>query len=67
MGAPRSKSKGPPLAESPRKPLSPLNRRLLAFLEELAGKPDGLGDAWWDEFEKSLRQNRLRLRRLNDA
>jgi len=67
MGAPRRQSKSPPLVESSKKRLSPNNRRLLAFLEELAAKPDDLGDAWWDEFEKSLRENRLRFRRPQDA
>jgi len=67
MGAPRRKSKSPPVAESPKKRLSPHNRRLLAFLEKLAAKPDDLGDTWWDEFEKSLRENRLKLRSPQNA
>ena len=67
MGAPRRQSKSPRVAESPKKRLSPNNRRLLAFLEKLAAKPDDLGDAWWDEFQKSLRENRLKFRKPLDA
>jgi len=36
-------------------------------LEKLAAKPDDLGDTWWDEFEKSLRENRLKLRSPQNA
>jgi len=36
-------------------------------LEKLAAKPDDLGDAWWDEFQKSLRENRLKFRKPLDA
>jgi hypothetical protein len=61
MGAARRQSKRPLIAESPKKRLSPNNRRLLAFLEKLAAKPDDLGDAWWDEFRESLRKNPVRL------
>jgi hypothetical protein len=61
MGTPRRQSKRPAVAESPKTPLGPHNRRLLAFLEKLAAKPDDLGDAWWDEFRESLRKNPVRL------
>lgn len=61
MGAPRRQSKSPPVIESPKKRLSPNNRRLLAFLEKLAATPDDLGNAWWDEFRESLRKNPIRL------
>ena len=67
MGAPRRQSKSRPVLKSPKKALHPNNRRLLAFLEKLASRPDELGDAWWDEFRKSLRENRLRFRSPQDA
>jgi hypothetical protein len=61
MSAPRRKSKSPLHVESPKKPLSPRNQRLLAFLEKLAATPDDLGSAWWDEFRESLRKYPIRL------
>jgi hypothetical protein len=42
--------------------LRPENRRLLILLKELAAKPDELGAGWWDEFEKTLRETRMRVR-----
>lgn len=44
-------------------PLSWKNRRLLAVLEKLSARPDELGEDWWDEFDKLLRENRFRVRK----
>lgn len=35
------------------------NEQALQLLEKWLAEPDDLGDAWWDEFEAELRQNRL--------
>ena len=42
--------------------LRPENRRLLGILKELVARPDELGAGWWDEFEKTLRETRLKVR-----
>ena len=46
-----------------RKRLSTKNRALLAFLQELKATPDDMGEQWWAEFEKELRENRLSFER----
>ena len=67
MNSQRKHQQGLPGSEARTEALRPENQRLLAILEEFAARPDDLGDAWWDEFEKSLRENRLRVRRAQDA
>ena len=42
--------------------LRPQNRRGLALLEDWLAEPDDLGDAWWDDFERDLKQHRLSFR-----
>ena len=42
--------------------LRPENRRLLMILKELAARPDELGAGWWDEFDKTLHETRLKVR-----
>jgi len=39
--------------------LSPQNKQALALLKAASEQPDDKGDAWWDDFEAELRQNRL--------
>ena len=46
-----------------RKRLSTKNRALLAFLEELKATPDDMGEQWWAEFDKELREDRLSFER----
>ena len=62
MSSHRKRQKIQQPIEAQAQPLSPENQRLLAFLEEFMKTPDEMGKAWWDEFEKWLRENRLRLR-----
>lgn len=38
------------------------NRRALALLDEWMSEPDDLGEDWWAEFEKELREHRLAFR-----
>jgi hypothetical protein len=45
--------------------LRPENRRLLMILKELVARPDELGAGWWDEFDKTLRETRLKVRTLH--
>jgi len=35
------------------------NEKALKLLHEWMAEPDDMGEAWWDEFEAELRQNRL--------
>jgi len=42
--------------------LRPENRRALELLEAWMAEPDDLGEAWWDDFERELRQHRFSLR-----
>ena len=63
MNSQRKHRQALPGSEAQTEALRPENQRLLAVLQELAARPDDLGGAWWDEFEKSLRENRMRLRR----
>lgn len=51
---------------SSHKRLSARNRALLAFLEELKATPDDMGEEWWAEFEKELRENRFAIRRESE-
>lgn len=44
--------------------LPPQNREALALLRAWIAEPDDLGDAWWDEFERDLAQNRLRFHEI---
>ena len=46
-----------------RKRLSTKNRALLAFLEELKATPDDMGEEWWAQFDKELRENRMSFER----
>lgn len=39
--------------------ISPKNQQALTLLKAWCDEPDELGDAWWDEFETDLYQNRL--------
>jgi hypothetical protein len=32
------------------------------ILKELAASPDELGAGWWDEFDKTLRETRMKVR-----
>jgi hypothetical protein len=41
--------------------IRPQNLQLLAVLNEWYNSPDELGDAWWDEFERDVRNNRLEI------
>ena len=47
----------------PRKRLSAKNRAAIKLLDEWMSKPDDMGEEWWAEFEKDLRENRFTLRR----
>ncbi len=38
------------------------NARLLQVLDELMASPDDRGSAFWDEFDRDLRENRVNLR-----
>lgn len=35
------------------------NRRALSLLQTWLSEPDDMGDAWWDDLEQEMRQNRL--------
>jgi len=39
-------------------------KNALTLLEKWMSEPDDKGDAWWDEFEEELRQNRFTLREI---
>jgi hypothetical protein len=45
--------------------LSVRNQQALTLLQAWAAEPDDKDDAWWDEFEQELRQNRLTLREVD--
>ncbi len=59
MGASRRQPKSSPHLDSPQKVLRPENRRLLAFLDELAAQADDVGETSWEEFRASLRRSPL--------
>ena len=42
------------------------NRYALKLLRSWMAEPDDLGEAWWNEFERNLRENRFKLRTLED-
>lgn len=67
MSSERKPRESAPSTDTRTEALRPENQRLLAVLEELAARPDDLGAAWWDDFERSLRVNRMRFRRFQDA
>lgn len=46
--------------------IPPQNRRALALLQDWANEPSDKDEAWWDEFEQELRDNRLTFRREVD-
>ena len=46
-----------------KKRLGTKNRALLAFLEELRATPDGMGEEWWAELERELREKRASFER----
>ncbi len=48
----------------PESELPPQNREALALLHAWMAEPDDLGEAWWDEFERDLAQNRLRFHEI---
>lgn len=52
--------------DAPPGPLRPENQQLLEFLEKFMAEPDDLGEAWWDDFERWLRENRVRFRPPKD-
>lgn len=39
-------------------------QQLSALLEAWYAEPDDLGAAWWDDFERELRENRFKLREI---
>ena len=40
----------------------PQHERIKAVLQEIKDNPDKRSDAWWDEFNQFLRENRVNLR-----
>jgi antitoxin YefM len=39
-------------------------QQLSELLEAWYAEPDDLGDAWWDDFERELRENRFKMREV---
>jgi phytoene/squalene synthetase len=51
----------------PESELPPQNREALALLHAWMAEPDDLGEAWGDEFERDLAENRLQFGNLDSS
>ena len=49
------------LRESQVGKLGPLNQAALGWLDRWLSTPDTMGDAWWEEFERELREYPVEL------
>ena len=46
-----------------RKRLNAKNRAAIKLLDEWMSQPDDMGEEWWNEYMKQLKENRFTIRR----